>query len=158
MATATQTFQLGLKATLSVSTTSTGTFTPVNKLSKITFGADKVDYIDVTDLNAPSGVTGGQPRKQSAPGLITPGDVTVTGFLIPAGDPGQLLVTAAFDVQTLLYWQLQFAPVAGQTTGALQTFVGYVSTRPTMDASMTDAVTFNFTVQQTDAPTYTAGS
>lgn len=158
MATTDQTYLLGFNATLSVATTEAGTFTPINSLSKISFSADKADYIDITNLASPAGVEGGQPRKQVAPGLITPGTVTVTGTLLPGGDPGQVLVTASFDTQVLLYFKLQFAPAAGQTTGALNEFSGYISTRPTMDASLTEAISFNFDIQLTGATTYTSGS
>ncbi|MFC6644140.1 hypothetical protein ACFQBQ_00745 [Granulicella cerasi] len=158
MATSSSTFILGFGSTLSIATSSTGTATPVNQLSKITYTAEKADYIDVTTLSSPSAAAGGPVVKESAPGTITPGTASVTGILDPAGDPGQVMVSASFDTQTLLYFTHQFAPASSQTTGAKRTFTGYISEKPTMDASLTDAVNFNFSIQVTGVIAYTPGS
>jgi hypothetical protein len=152
------TYILGAGSTLAVSSTSGGTFTPIAQLSKISYSAAKASYADITNLGSPSAAAGAPPMKEVAPSMIDPGTATITGILVPAGDPGQTLITAGFGTQLPLYFKHQFSPAIGQTTGALRTFIAYVSERPTMDSSLTEAVTFNFALQVTGAITDTAGT
>jgi hypothetical protein len=152
------TFILGAGSTLSCATSSTGTYTAINQLKEITYSGTKSDYADITNLGSPSYAQGGPPSKEYAPSVITPGTATVTGILAPSGDPGQTVITAAFGTQALLYFKHQFAPAAGQTTGALRTFEGYVAEKPAMNAQLTDAVTFNFSLQVSGIITDTPGT
>lgn len=151
---------LGSRATLSIASSATGTFTPIAQLSKLTAPTAKASYADISNLGSPAyDPEGTTPSKEVAPTIIDPGTATITGFLVPnGGDPGQTMVIAAFGVQTLMYFKITYALAAGQTTPATQSFSAYVSTRPSMDATLTDAVSFDFTLQVTGAVTYTTGA
>jgi hypothetical protein len=141
------TFVLGAGSTLSCATSATGAFTPINQLKQITYSGTKSDYSDLTNLGSPSYAPGGPPSKEYAPSVITPGTAAITGILAPAGDAGQTTVTAAFGTQTLMYFKHQFAAAAGQTTGPVRTFAAYVSEKPAMNAQLTEAVSFDFSLQ-----------
>jgi hypothetical protein len=152
------TFVLGAGSSLAYATTpSASSFTAINQLKQITYSGTKSDYADLTNLGSPSYATGGPPSKEYAPSVITPGTCQVTGILAPAGDAGQTGISAAFGTQVLLYFKHQFAPAAGQTTGAFRTFAAYVSTKPAMNAQLTDAVSFDFDLQITGVITDTPG-
>jgi hypothetical protein len=151
------TFILGGGSTLALAATSNGTLVPVTALKSITYSGTKSDYADITNLGSPAYETGGPPSKEYAPSVITPGTSSVTGILAPAGDPGQTAVSAAFATQQLQYFTHQFAPAAGQSTGAKRVFAGYVSSKPAMNAQLTDAVSFDFEIQITGVITDTPG-
>lgn len=152
------TYILGAGSTLAVSSTSGGTFTTIGQLSKISYTAPKASYADISNLGSPSAQAGAPPFKEVAPSQLDPGTVSVTGILAPAGDAGQTLITAGFGTQHLLYFKHQFSPASGQTTGASRTFAAYVSEQPTMDSTLTEAVSFNFSLQISGAITDTAGT
>jgi acetoacetate decarboxylase len=156
------TFILGYGATLGAATTSVGTVTNIAQLKSISYSGDSAEYATVTNLGSPSAAAGGPPVAEYAPSMITPSTCTVTGILVPAGDTGQTLISASFATQTLLYFTHQFAPATGQTTGAKRTYSAYVSKKPVMDSTITDAVSFNFELKITgvtvDTPGTTSGS
>lgn len=152
------TFVLGYGASLAASLTSGGAGTTIGQLKSISYSGDSAEYATITNLGSPSAVAGGPPVAEYAPSMITPSTATIQGILAPSGDPGQTMISAAFAGQTLLYFTHQMAPAAGQTTGAKQTFAAYVSKKPVMDSTMTDAVTFNFELKITGVIVDTLGS
>lgn len=152
------TFILGYGATLAANTSSTGTGTPIGQLKSISYSGDAAEYADITNLGSPTAAAGGPPVREYAPSVITPSTATITGILNPSGDAGQTLISSSFATQTLLYFTHQFAPAAGQTTGAKRTFSGYVSKKPVMDSTLQDAVTFNFELKITGVTTDTPGT
>ena len=141
-------YTLGKGSVLSVSTDGTS-FTPVKQLKSITFSGSEQAFDTITNLDSPGAV------HEFAPTLITPPDCDFQGVFNGA-DPGQIMVSAAFDAQQALQCKLQLAPGKGQTTGMLRTFTAFVKSKPQIDAQMDKASTYSgslkITGQITDTP------
>lgn len=128
-------YTLGKGSVLSISTDGTA-FTPVKQLKTITFSGSELAFDDVTNLDSPGAV------REYAPTLITPPDCDFQGVFNGA-DPGQIMLSAAFDAQQPLNCKLQLAPGKNQTTGLLRTFTAFVKSKPQIDAQMDKASTFS---------------
>jgi hypothetical protein len=142
-------FILGKGSTFSISTDGT-LFTPVKQLKTVQFSGGKSDLEDVSNMDSPGAF------REFAPTLLDAGQAAVNGVFNP-GDPGQLAFNAAFVAQTLVHCKLQFAPAAGDSTGFLRTFAGYV-TENNLDAQFDKSSTLAATVKITGPITDTPGS
>ncbi|AEU36178.1 phage tail protein [Granulicella mallensis] len=150
-------FISGKSSVLSIaaaSATGTPTFTPINQIKTTQYSGRKMDTEDITNMSS-AGVT-----REYAPTLNDAGQLAISGVWDPS-DPGQLMLSAAFDAQTLLSVKHQLPLIQDaatvQTTGPLLTYVGYV-TESTFDIQFDKSSTFNATIKITGVITIAPGN
>ena len=145
------TFVLGNGSTLSIQTSGSSTYVLVKQMKTVTYSGSKLDLEDITNLDSVGAY------REYAPTLRDAGTVATEGVFAPA-DPGQIALTAAFDVSVPILVKHQLPPAAGQTTGILQTFAAYVAERPTFDTQADKTSSFKASLKITGPITTTLGS
>lgn len=148
----------GAGAVLSMSTSSSGTYTPIAQVKTFQFSGQKWSYADITNAGSPSVGEGLQNEYQ--PTLTNPGEIAIAGIVLPS-DAGQQLLETAFASTTMYYFKLQLATQAslGQTTaGNLYAFSGYIEDNPLPDVQYDKELTFKCTVKLNSTITVTVGS
>ena len=144
-------YVIGNGSTFSIETSGSSSFVPVKQLKTASYSGSKLDLEDTTNLDSVGGY------REYAPTLRDAGSVAVEGVFAPA-DPGQIALTAAFDVSVPIQVQHQLPPAQGQTKGILQTFSAYVAERPTFDTQADKVSTFKASLKITGPITTTLGS
>jgi hypothetical protein len=144
-------FHLGKGSVLSISVNGGTAWTPVKQLKTVSFAGYNVDYEDISNMDSPSAV------REFAPTLADPGTAECQGIFLDS-DPGQIAMNAANVSQVLAEFKLQMAPRAGETTGFLRTFSGYVQKGNNLDAQFDKASTYAATIKVTGPYTDAAGS
>jgi hypothetical protein len=88
----------GYKATIAISVASPIDYVPFAEIASIKPSNYSISVIDVTHLQSPSAT------EESIPGLIKPGNVSLTGNFI--GDSTQLSITPIAQAQTVFFWEI----------------------------------------------------
>lgn len=142
----------GKGGSLSISTGgATPTFTAIGQIQKVSSSGQKANLADITNLSSPSAFV------ERIPTTLDSGTLSFT-VIANTADPGQLMLLAAFQAQTLLSCELQYPPVGTQTTGLLKTFSAYVTSAPMPSMAVTEAATFDCELTITGPVASTPGS
>jgi hypothetical protein len=132
------------------------TFTAVLQIKQLSMNGVTVKYDDVSNLNSPS--QGAVILEEALPATASPGEMKVSGVYLST-DPGQGLLATAYLTQNLTDFKLQFPPLAGQTTGELRTFSGFVSDMPNaVSIDFSKTILFSTTLKLNTAIAITPGS
>lgn len=146
------TFRPSQGTTIALSTDNGTTYTNIAQVDTIGLGnGGKMDLNDITNL----GSTGGY-REWSA-GLRSAGTVTLKGNFTSPPDAGQALLFASFDSNLPVSVKVTFALAGNETVAGTDTFLAWVSDRPTKDASTGKNITFSANLTITGPITSVAG-
>jgi hypothetical protein len=127
----------------------TGAFTPIGEVMKSGFSGAAWGTVDVTNFD--SGVD-----EEFITTTRNNGDVTIEGNLVDT-DPGQVLLTTAYNSGSKYNFTVQLAPGPGETTGRLYAFSALVSSLDTpIDTKA--AVSFSCKLKVSGAITVTPGA
>jgi predicted secreted protein len=142
--------QTGKGSTFSISIDGGTAFTLCKQIKTTQYSGAKTDLEDITNMDSPGAF------REFLPTLLDSGQVAIGG-VSDLTDAGQLVVNAAFIAQTKVIVKHQYPPAAGQTTGFLRTFAGYIQDN-NLDAQFDKASSFAATIKITGPITDTAGT
>ena len=117
--TATNSFT-GWDGTISISIDDGADYTPVGEVKKYGPAGRSMSLSDRTHLKSPGRV------KQILPGMKESGTVTLDLVANPS-DPGQLMLSAAYDADQLLKVKVEYPALKGMNTGLVQVYDAYVT-------------------------------
>ena len=129
-------YTLGNSAVLSASTTVGGTLVPVKQIKSISFSGSSVNFDDITNLDS----TGSY--QEFVPTTINPGNAQFEGVFV-GSDPGQQMLSAAFETKSVLHFTLQFAAGVGESTGLKRVWDAYMAEKPNIAASTQKSVSYS---------------
>lgn len=146
----------GRGTVLSMGVSPATTFTPVAQVKTFQLNGQKWTFDDITNANSPA--VGPGLQKESIPSEVDPGELAIGGVYLPS-DPGQEMLTAAFNAGVLYDFKLQLPLGPGQATaGNLIAFSGYLEDPGMPDVQFDKALTFKATVKLQTMLTVTPGS
>lgn len=151
-------FTLGAGSSLTLAPAGTSTAAvKVTQLKTISYSGAAATYEDITNMDSPSGADGGAPTEEFAPATVGSGTAALQG-VFNDGDPGQILLAASRQTQTLMTFTMQMKPRSGQAKGFSRTFTAYVQECNGPDAQYNKSATLSATLKISGPITDTPGA